>query len=181
MPLNLEALSKGHEFPSVAFHLSSQWVREYAEAVEDGAIAGLGRDMVPPMAVAALSIRALLDSARLPTGAIHLGQEVAFFRPVGMGERLSAAGRDRQPGRTSGLGHHEDRSQGRGRGSRSRHDGSDYSDHAPGSGPGEPDLKAMTEQFDREAGPKVGGELSSVAKVLTQEKIDRYAPRRWGR
>ncbi len=102
MPLNLEALSKGHEFPSVAFHLSSQWVREYAEAVEDGAIAGLGRDMVPPMAVAALSIRALLDSARLPTGAIHLGQEVAFFRPVGMGERLSAAGRIASRGERQG-------------------------------------------------------------------------------
>jgi 3-hydroxybutyryl-CoA dehydratase len=33
----------------------------------------------------------------------------------------------------------------------------------------------MTEQFDQEAGPKVGAELPSVAKVLTQEKIDRYA------
>ncbi len=102
MPPTLEALSKGHEFPSVAFDLSSQWVREYAEAVEDGAIAGLGRDMVPPMAVAALSIRALLDSAGLPTGAVHLGQEVAFFRPVGMGERLSAAGRIASRGERQG-------------------------------------------------------------------------------
>ena len=102
MPPSLEALPKGYEFPPVAFELSSQWVQEYVAAVEDGAIGGLGWDVVPPMAVAALSIRALLDSAKLPPGAIHLGQDLAFLRPVGMGERLSVRARVASRGERQG-------------------------------------------------------------------------------
>ncbi|MEE8370362.1 MAG: MaoC family dehydratase [Dehalococcoidia bacterium] len=93
MPQSLEALSKGYEFPPVAVDLSSGWVRDYTAAVEDEAIGALGADLVPPMALAALSLRALLQGARLPAGAIHLGQEVSFARPVGVGERISAGGR----------------------------------------------------------------------------------------
>lgn len=90
MTTTLAALPKGHRFPPITFDLAREWVRDYAEAVEDGAIAALvGR--VPPMAVAALSIRALLQSAGLPSGAVHLGQELAFHAPVGIGEQLSAA------------------------------------------------------------------------------------------
>ncbi len=88
MPRTLASLPKGHSFPPTAFDLSPGWVRDYTEAVEDSAIARLAGDLVPPMAVAALSIRALLDSAALPAGAIHLGQELAFQRPVRAGERL---------------------------------------------------------------------------------------------
>src|SRR3990172_1098106 len=90
MSLSLDLLPKGHKFPPVALDLSPQWVQEYVEAVEDEAIGSLGQDLVPPMALAALSIRALLDSAKLPPGAIHLGQESAFLRPVSVRERLSA-------------------------------------------------------------------------------------------
>jgi len=93
MSQSLEALSKGHEFPPVTVDLSSAWVRDYMKAVEDGAIGALGADLVPPMALATLSIRALLQGAQLPDGAIHLGQEVSFARPVNVGERISAGGR----------------------------------------------------------------------------------------
>jgi 3-hydroxybutyryl-CoA dehydratase len=89
MTATLEALPKGHHFPATSFDLSSQWVSEYTAAVEDGAISALG-DFVPPMAIAALSIRALLDHAGLPGGAIHLGQEIAFSRAVRPAERLAA-------------------------------------------------------------------------------------------
>jgi len=88
MPPTLEALPKGHEFPPTPLDLLSGWVQEYVSAVEDGAIGGLGEGLVPAMAVAALALRALLDSAKLPPGAIHLGQELAFLRPVHVGERL---------------------------------------------------------------------------------------------
>jgi acyl dehydratase len=102
LPPALETLPKGHHFPPVEFDLSPQWVREYVAAVEDEAIGPLGQDMVPPMAVAALSIRALLDAAALPAVAIHLGQELAFLRPVGMGERLSARARVASRGERQG-------------------------------------------------------------------------------
>ncbi len=89
----LATLPKGHQFPPACFELSPQWVREYVAAVEDEAIAGRGGNLVPPMAVAALAIRALLDSATLPPGAIHLGQELAFLRSLRLGERLVARAR----------------------------------------------------------------------------------------
>ncbi len=98
----LDTLPKGHEFPPAAFELSPAWVGEYVAAVEDGAIGGLGPKLVPPMAVAALAVRALLDSAALPAGAIHLGQEIAFLRPVRAGQRLSARARVASRGERQG-------------------------------------------------------------------------------
>jgi acyl dehydratase len=45
------------------------------------------------MAVAALAVRALLERAALPPGAVHIGQEIAFRRAARVGERLSASAR----------------------------------------------------------------------------------------
>jgi acyl dehydratase len=89
----LASLEKGHEFPPTAFELSAEWVGRYVVAVEDEAILTSGPAAVPPMAVAALSIRALLERAALPPGAIHVAQEIANHRAVGIGDRLSVAAR----------------------------------------------------------------------------------------
>jgi acyl dehydratase len=93
VPPSLEALPKGHELPPSTFELTPEWVREYVASVEDGAIGALGGGLAPPMAVLALSVRSLLESASLPAGAVHLGQEVSFLRPLRAGERLSASAR----------------------------------------------------------------------------------------
>lgn len=98
----LASLEKGHEFPATAFELTSGWVSGYVAAVEDRAIEVLGPDAVPPMAIAALSIRALLERAGLPPGAIHVGQELAFRRAVCVGERLSVAARVASRGERAG-------------------------------------------------------------------------------
>jgi acyl dehydratase len=88
MPITLSAVPKGYQFPPVSFDLSPAWVDGYVAAAGDSAVRALGPDIVPPMALAALSIRALLETAGLPPGSIHLGQEAAFHRPVRTGERL---------------------------------------------------------------------------------------------
>ena len=90
---SLDTLAKGHELPPFTFELSPEWVREYVAAVEDEAIGVLDEGLVPPMAVAALGVRSLLDGAKLPPGAIHLGQEMSFLRPARVGERLSISAR----------------------------------------------------------------------------------------
>ncbi len=90
MPPSLAALAKGHRFAPSAFVLGPQWASDYAQAVEDEATAGLGDALVPPMAVATLAVRSLLESAALPPGTVHLGQEVAFRRAVTAGEALVA-------------------------------------------------------------------------------------------
>lgn len=89
MPQALDTLPKGYRFPPVTFELTEDWVREYIDSVEDQAIGAIGPDAVPPMAVAALSIRALLEQSGLPPGAVHVGQELTFHRPVSIGSRVT--------------------------------------------------------------------------------------------
>ncbi|MFQ6019726.1 MAG: MaoC family dehydratase [Dehalococcoidia bacterium] len=88
--VDLGALAKGHQFPPAPLSLSPEWVAEYVAAVEDGAIAQVGGDLVPPMALAALAIRSLLEQSSLPSGTIHVAQELTFLRAVRSGECLSA-------------------------------------------------------------------------------------------
>ena len=91
MPATLAALPKGHEFPPTTFTLSTEWVDAYIDAVGDAAIRDAGLGLVPPMAVAALSIRALIEASPLPPGTLHAGQELAFHRAVRIGEELTVA------------------------------------------------------------------------------------------
>jgi len=89
MTSSLASLDKGHEFPPIAFDLTMGWVAGYVAAVEDKSIAA-HEDVVPPMALATLAVRTLLESAGLPEGAVHVGQELTFLRSVQIGESLAA-------------------------------------------------------------------------------------------
>lgn len=101
MTVSLSTLPRGHEFPPATFRLTPEWVREYVLAVGDQAITALD-GYVPPMAVAALSIRALIEASPLPAGALHAGQEVAFRRAVRVGEELTANARIASRGERGG-------------------------------------------------------------------------------
>jgi len=89
---SLADLPRGHEIPVAGFRLDADDTRRYLEAVEDRTGAyGEGPDgpaMVPPLAVAALALRAILAQVALPAGALHTGQEVDFRRPVPVGSLL---------------------------------------------------------------------------------------------
>jgi acyl dehydratase len=98
----LASLEKGHEFAAAEFELSPDWVSAYTLAVEDDAIPCVDPDAVPPMAIAALSIRALLDQAALPPGTVHVGQEIVFSRSTRAGERLVASARIHSRGERQG-------------------------------------------------------------------------------
>lgn len=98
----LSQLAKGQELPPLSFEVTPAWAREYTAAVEDGAIGRVGEGIVPPMGIAALAIRALLDAAELPPGAIHLGQELAFRQAVRTGQRLRCRARVSSRGERQG-------------------------------------------------------------------------------
>jgi hypothetical protein len=98
----LADLQKGNGFPSVSFELSREWVSQYVTAVDDRAVAALGADIVPPTAVAALSIRAMLEHASLPPGTVHAGQELSFRRAARVGEMLDVSGRVASRGERAG-------------------------------------------------------------------------------
>jgi hypothetical protein len=100
MSATLAALPKGHEFPSTTFTLSPDWVVAYVNAVDDAAIRDVGSALLPPMAVAALSIRAMIEASPLPPGTLHVGQELAFHRAVGIGEQLTVGARGDQDGKS---------------------------------------------------------------------------------
>lgn len=87
MTASLAKLKKGHRFPTAKLDLSSEWVTDYVDAVEDRAIEPFG-DLVPPMAIATLSLRALLERVELPGGAIHVGELLAWGPAVRAGQRL---------------------------------------------------------------------------------------------
>jgi acyl dehydratase len=98
MTVSLSALKKGHEFPPAEFTLSPEWVADYGAAVG----AETTGASVPPMAVATLAIRALLEAASLPSGTIHAGQELSFAHPASVGDRLSVDARVASRGERAG-------------------------------------------------------------------------------
>jgi acyl dehydratase len=89
----IDALEKGHQFSATSFVLDKETVARYLEAVEDQALPRLaqaeGKAWVPPMAVAALALRSLMEEMTLPAGAIHGSQEFEFLRAVEVGERIT--------------------------------------------------------------------------------------------
>ena len=94
MSTSIELLEKGYRFPPVFFVLDETAVCDYLEAAEDAALPALCRDegqaWAPPMAVAALALRGLMEAMGLPPGAVHGSQEFEFRRPVVVGERLAS-------------------------------------------------------------------------------------------
>jgi hypothetical protein len=99
MTVNLAALPKGHEFAPKTFALMPDWVAEYRAAVQDE-ITPLSN--VPPLALAALTFRSLLEQAALPDGAIHVSQELNSFRTVESGESVVARARIGSRGERAG-------------------------------------------------------------------------------
>lgn len=89
---NVADLPRGHELAAACFRLGVDDVRRYLEAVDDHSSAyGQGPEgpaWVPPLAVAALALRTILEQVGLPPGALHASQEVEFRRPVSAGASL---------------------------------------------------------------------------------------------
>jgi 3-hydroxybutyryl-CoA dehydratase len=89
-------LTTGYEFPPSALALDGETVARYLAATGDdnniywhnGA-----PSVVPPLAVAALSLRGMAENLALEPGALHTGQELTFRRPIMVGERLTTQAR----------------------------------------------------------------------------------------
>jgi|FaiFalDrversion2_1042247.scaffolds.fasta_scaffold01775_4 hypothetical protein len=91
MPLpSLDQLPRGHRFAPTAYPLDEAWVEAYLQAVEDATTPALAPQAVPPVAVLALAVRALLEQARLPPGSLHLSQELTCHRLPHRGQTVTA-------------------------------------------------------------------------------------------
>ncbi len=85
-------LKPGTQVSSKVYELEPALVSDYVDAVQhqNGLLEDAqGRKLVPPMAVAALSIRGAVEDLRIPGGMLHAGQEIRFSRAVTVGTRLN--------------------------------------------------------------------------------------------
>lgn len=87
--LSFQDLETGREFPGSVFCLDMDRVGAYLDATGGSPALFLENGLVPPMAVAALSMGAMMDCLVLPPGAIHVSQDVSFLRAAAIGEQLS--------------------------------------------------------------------------------------------
>lgn len=98
---NIALLPRGHEFSPSTFAVSAGDVSTYLAAVQDES--GVYGEAVPPLAVAAAALRALLEHLELPAGTLHTAQEVECLAAVPAGASLTMAGRVAQRSERGGF------------------------------------------------------------------------------
>lgn len=83
-------LETGQELSNQSFILDAQAVGDYVAAVCDTSnpAASDGTPLVPPMAIAALALSAVIGALQIPGGTIHASQELGFGAAVPVGAAL---------------------------------------------------------------------------------------------
>ena len=96
MTVDYADLTTGQEISNRTCVLDSMTVSRYVDAVGDESALPLavdGGELVPPMAVAALTLRGILADLAIPGGTVHAGQELEFKRSVKVGETVACRAR----------------------------------------------------------------------------------------
>ena len=91
MSIDYPKLVPGQVISSKTYVLDDATVSAYRDAVGDQSRISSSEDgltLVPPMAVAALSFRGVVNDLAIPGGTVHVGQEFEFNRPVAIAETL---------------------------------------------------------------------------------------------
>jgi len=91
--LEYQDLREGQEFPPASFQLDAATVADYLKAVEEDNVIYENSGLVPPMAVAALSLKALINAISMPPGTIHVSQEFEFIDAVSTQDTLTSLAR----------------------------------------------------------------------------------------
>lgn len=88
MRIEFAELVSGYEFPPVSYELSAPLIARYLEAVDSRAELNLLSGGVPPLAIAAYAMAAMMGALSLPAGSIHASQEFEFLKPVPVGATI---------------------------------------------------------------------------------------------
>ena len=91
--IEYEHIETGYEFHPVSYQLDAGMIAAYLQAVGDTSPLYQDSELVPPMAVAALAMAALLESISLPGGTIHVSQEIEFIDPVSVKDTITCRAR----------------------------------------------------------------------------------------
>jgi acyl dehydratase len=85
-------LVPGQEISRQTYILDDDVVSKYVDAVSDESSvesADGSRRYAPPMAIAALSLRGVINDLAIPGGTLHAGQEIEFVKAVPVGDTLN--------------------------------------------------------------------------------------------
>ena len=90
MSIDYGELTQGQQISNESYLLDASTVSKYVDAVGEQTCLKSkdGRELVPAMAVAALSFRGVLDGLQLPGGTLHVAQELEFRKAVAVGESV---------------------------------------------------------------------------------------------
>jgi hypothetical protein len=84
-----DQLFVGFEFPAKSYKLELGMISDYLKAVGETNPMFLAENLVPPMAVTAFAMAALIEGMTLPSGTIHVSQELEFTSLVKVGDTIS--------------------------------------------------------------------------------------------
>ena len=91
MAVDYSKLTTGQIVSHHTYQLDEDMVGEYIGAVKDvsdSPLRGDGRRLAPPMSMAALSLRGVVQDLQIPGGTLHVGQEFEFAKAVTVGSTL---------------------------------------------------------------------------------------------
>ena len=92
--IDYAALVIGQEVSRQSYVLDKKSVDLYMEAVQDNSSMDAPYEsadlpnLAPPMSVAALSLRGVVNDLKIPGGTLHVGQEMTYTKPVEVGGQL---------------------------------------------------------------------------------------------
>jgi acyl dehydratase len=89
-PVKIEyfQLTVGFEFPPQSYELDVELVSLYLNATRDFSELHRRSKLVPPMAITAYAMNALSQAVALPSGTIHVTQELDFLKTVKIGDTI---------------------------------------------------------------------------------------------
>ena len=88
------SLSSGEIISKRTYLLDQESVTKYKNAVQDNLLSGnretsgTCNDFAPPMSIAALSLKGVVNDLKIPGGTLHTSQEIKFSSKVTIGEIL---------------------------------------------------------------------------------------------
>ncbi len=89
MTVDYASLEPGQTISDRRYTLDDAAVALYVNAVGDrSGLYETGDGVTPPMAVAALGLRGVVEDLRIPGGTLHTGQELEFLTGVAAGSEL---------------------------------------------------------------------------------------------
>ena len=88
--IDYSKLEAGQQLTDQCLTLDAESVGDYVSAVSDASnpVADDGTPLVPPMAIAALALSAVINALQIPGGTIHASQELGFGASVPIGDTL---------------------------------------------------------------------------------------------